>query len=172
MSVSELPIVTVDINKLIPIGDPLYRVNPTLPSEYYGWMEGQEFDVLEYEELAKVYPSGVLPDPRYQFLKIVPRDEVSGLLVEQSVQPLSFIGNALPNHVHLMAILSGWAARGDGYGGGQMSRSIGSMGGVGWVNATKLLQASSAGTPSGRIGGTGIKTAPDHMQVYCMCRIK
>ena len=161
MSIAELPLETTSIDELIPIGQTLTWYNKTLPSDKYVFNIGQEFDVLEYEKLAKVYPDGVLPDPRYDFIRYVdPSVEAANVHVSQSVQPLTFVGNALPAHNHQ------WnAGRGDGSGGQ-----------TGYYGSGRPIRDSvsstSAGTPSGRITGTGKETAPRHLTAYSIMRIK
>ena len=175
MSINELPLETRNINDLMPIGYPTYSFVDTLPNGNFTWVEGQEFDVLELTELAKMYPSGILPDPRWDFFRIVPRDQEVCKQVEQSVQPLTFIGDALPNHQHQAGLkINRLYGTDGGFGFGYVD-----IGGVGFsfreyvsTCLTPLTNMVSAGTPTGTIGGTGGITAPRHMQVYCMMRIK
>lgn len=159
MSVNELPLETTDINNIVSIGDPIYRMSPILPSDRFGWMIGQEFDVLEYPELALVYPSGKLPDPRYRYFKIVDITDAANTIENQSVQHLTFIGNS---HSHTTTI----RAAGNSHPNNQTQYFIGD-GGAGNRSTT-----TSAVTVSGKIGGTSPLTQPNSITAYCMCRIK
>lgn len=156
MSVNELPLETTSIDELIPIGQTLTWYNKTLPSDKYVFNIGQEFDVLVYEKLAKVYPDGILPDPRYDFIRYVPKEELSNTKVEQSVQPLSFIGNPHAHTFTYTAIVSGYA----------IGKSQGTF-----IASNKTGTTTSA-TVSGKIGGTGKITAPSHTTAYAIMRIK
>ena len=163
MSISELPLEVRSINDVVSIGDPIYRMSPILPSPCFDWMTGQEFDVLEYTELAKVYPSGKLPDPRWYFFKVVDVNSGgAGEVVGQSVQHLEFVGDELPVHGHTRKEAK--------TGSGTHSEPMGGSGVGGRAINTAI--PITAGTPTGKIIGTSDKTAPDHMQVYCMTRIK
>ncbi|RZM90261.1 phage tail protein [Escherichia sp. E1V33] len=57
-----------DIDKYIPVGFPLPWPQATLP---VGWLKcnGAAFDKVKYPKLAVVYPTGVLPDLRAEFLR-------------------------------------------------------------------------------------------------------
>ena len=165
MSVNELPIEALDINDIVPIGSTIEWYSLILPSDKFVFVIGQEFDKVTYDKLAVFFPSGVLPDPRYDFIRYTGIENVAGTKVEQSVQPLTFVGDALPNHQHTLNTPTYWA-----YGG---------SGGIAFTSGSKrgnvsqyIANGISAGTPTGTIGGTGKETAPRHMLVYPIMRIK
>ena len=161
MSVNELPIESLDINDIVPIGSTIEWYSLILPSDRFVFVIGQEFDKVTYDKLAVFFPSGILPDPRYDFIRYTGIENVAGTKVEQSVQPLTFVGNAMAPHLH-----------------NGVNTNQGSIGGVGFMgngyrqSFSRNTVAASAGTPSGRITGTGKETAPRHMLVYPIMRIK
>ena len=164
MSILELPLETTSIDELIPIGQTLTWYNKTLPSDKYVFNIGQEFDVLVYEKLAKVYPDGVLPDPRYDFIRYVdPSVEAANVHVSQSVQPLTFVGVPMEPHSHsytkyrILKPENGFV--------GNYNSDFGKY-------IADVTAAVSAGTPSGTIGGTGKETAPRHLTAYSIMRVK
>lgn len=167
MSVNELPLETTDINNIVSIGDPIYRMSPILPSDRFGWLEGQEFDVVVFPALAKVYPNGVLPDPRYRYFKVVDKTtDQSGVLIEQSVQPLTFIGDVMSPHTHEYTLA--------GVSNKDSTKNTSAPDPNVLIHSPRSMPTTgaSAGTPTGTIGGTSILTQPNSITAYCMCRIK
>ena len=162
MSISELPLETIDISELCLLGVPIYYPKNVLPSDRYVWVEGQEFDIVENPLLAELYPTGVLPDPRYDFFKVVGNDGVALVKEEQSVQPLTFIGVA---HTH-QTYTSGRDNGNNGYDGNY-------TGGVKNPISQRVSPYNTAATvATGSIGGTGAKTQPQCMSWYCIMRIR
>lgn len=144
------------------VGTPIYWAGSELPSDDYVWVLGQSFDKNVHVELAKIYPTGRLPDPRWDFFRVVGTDQKALERHGQSVQPLTFRGNALPGHSHTSS---------GGYQGGWSTN----------VNADAKntnnayrprTDSVSAGTPTGTISGTGSETRPRNMYWYCIMRIK
>ena len=160
MSINELPLEVVSLDTLVPVGIPQYYPGDVLPSNRFEWAQGAEFDKEVLVELAKLYPSGFLPDTRYDFFRVVGDNEPALVKHEQSVQPLTFIGNALPNHAHNIST---------NRDGGDKGSNITSTS-TGGNPLTRGTHGASAGTPTGKIGGTGAKTAPQHMDWHCIIR--
>ena len=175
MSIGELPVETVNIEFICPIGVPFYYSGMELPSDRYVWVEGQEFDPSD-GVLLKLFPSGFLPDPRYDFFRVVDKSEPTLVKHEQSVQPLTFIGNVLPSHGHTTNgrgsnYSSSWGAV---YANDRARNApgINVPGNTYTFTNESVVVATSAGTPTGTIGGTGAKTAPQHMDWHCIMRVK
>ena len=163
-TIIEFPVETTNIDEISPIGVPLNWPCDTLPSNNFVWVEGQEFDPVTNPKLAEIYPSGRLPDPRWDFFRYVGTDQEALTKQEQSVQPLGFKGEALPPHSHLFefyqaagrdpgGLITGWNAQ---YG----------------AKRTRGMNASTGGTPTGTITGTGTETKPQCMLWYCIMRTR
>ena len=160
----EFPVETMSINDVFPIGIPLPWPDKELPNSMFIWVHGQEFDMVTNPKLAKRYPSGRLPDPRWDFFRYVGTDQEALTKQAQSVQPLGFSGVPLPPHTHIFefyeaanrdpgSLITGWGRQ----TGGKKSRT---------------MNSTSAGTPAGDITGTGTETKPQCMLWYCIMRIR
>lgn len=162
---------TLDSNH---IGVPIYWPNKELPGPSYAWMLGQTFDKVIYPELAKRYPSGRLPDPRWDFFRIVGTDQQATSRQGQSVQPLSFAGNALPSHQHVDGYRNNVTDhRGFTYGAHHYGTQIGYT--PAGINSSpssygSVTSPTSPGTPSGSVIGTGNETRPQCMLWHCITR--
>ena len=156
MSIGELPLETRPIDDIVPIGSTIEWYSLILPSDCFVFVEGQEFDILEHTILAKFFPKGILPDPRYDFIRYVPKEELSNIKVEQSVQPLTFVGNPHTHNYTYTAIISGVP----------IGRSQGTF------KTSNSTGTTTSATVSGKITGTGKETAPRHLTAYAIMRIK
>ncbi|EGU42978.1 Tail Collar domain protein [Vibrio ichthyoenteri ATCC 700023] len=134
------------------IGAPVYWPLASVPKGYLP-MIGQAFDKAAYPELAKVYPSGVLPDSRDDYFRVA-GDGVEPLTRQaQSVQPLGFASDP---HAH-----SYGAVNFGEYVGNGSHKPVG-------VNAGG--RATNSVTVTGRITGTGAETRPRSLLWNCITR--
>lgn len=81
------------VGNATPVGAPLAWPSDTAPD---GWalMIGQTFDKVKYPLLAKVYPSGVLPDMRGRVIKAKPDGRAVLSLEEDQVKSHTHTGKA------------------------------------------------------------------------------
>lgn len=82
-------ITTANINRYLPIGVPIPYPSTTVPNGFLK-CNGWEFDKTAYPELAKMYPSGYLPDLRGVFIRGL--DDGRG--IDSGRQILSYQGDA------------------------------------------------------------------------------
>jgi Phage Tail Collar Domain./Phage tail fibre repeat./Carbohydrate binding domain. len=82
-------ITTANINRYLPVGVPIPYPSTTVPNGFLK-CNGWEFDRTAYPELAKMYPSGYLPDLRGVFLRGL--DDGRG--IDNGRQILSYQGDA------------------------------------------------------------------------------
>ena len=160
----EFPVETTSFDEMFPVGIPLPWGNANLPSARFVWVEGQEFDLAANPKLAAIYPSGFLPDPRWDFFRYVPRDQTPLHKSPQSVQPLTFLGVPMDPHGHASKYGEG------NTGGGLQCRKYGST--QRNYTVSDMVNPISAGTPKGVIGGTGESTKPQSMDWYCIMRVR
>ena len=153
----EFPVETTSIDEISPVGVPFYWPCDTLPSDRFIWVEGQEFDVVACPKLALRYPTGRLPDPRWDFFRCVGRDQTALAKHAQSVQPLGFKSDphSHPTNATRYATKpnSGWETTYQ-YNGWFATASV------------------SAAIVTGTITGTGTETKPQCMLWYCIMRIR
>ena len=170
MSINELPLEVITIDDIVPIGVSMEWYSLILPSDRFVFVSGQEFDVTELTSLAIYYPDGVLPDPRWDFIRYVGIDEIANIHHAQSVQPLTFIGNALPEHNHQKTgVVTDHNRNGHNITAAR-HKSWSQSGGT--TVHDVISGTASAGTPTGTIGGTGKETAPRYLTAYPIMRIK
>ena len=157
----EFPVETTSLNDVFPIGFPIYWPSKTLPNGRFVWVHGQEFDRAANPKLAVLYPSGFLPDPRWDYFRCVGTDQEALTKQEQSVQPLGFKGIEMDPHIHSVTMNGG-----NNGGGGGFYMSFSRQ----WTQVAKSTSVS-AGTPAGDITGTGTETKPQTMLWHCIMRI-
>ncbi len=137
----------------------------TVPLKGYIEIAGQSASGLRtmgFPKLADMFPGG-LPDTRGKAVRGLDNgrgvdiNRVVGSHQNQSVQPLTFVGNPLPDHNHgvPMTRKTGWgrtlAGNGENHGN---------------FNTT----GNSAGTPTGSITGTGTETVMANIAMMWMIR--
>ncbi len=134
-----------------PVGCPISYPHAEAPTGFIAFV-GQPFDKTVFTKLAERFPSGVMPDMRKSYIRGLGEGEVVLSRKIQSVQPLGFSGNQLPTHRHP-------EVRDNDYGGsGNGTR------GSGHNSSTFYNGSVSAGTPSGRVTGTGDETNPNSLR--------
>ena len=156
MSIGELPVETRSISDICLIGTPQYHALKTLPNDDFMWVHGASFDVSIYTELARVYPDGILPDARWDFFRVVGLEEESLVHHEQSVQPLTFVGNVLPSHGHITTLP-------------QAGGSIYGTHGPFWGGDKDHRGSYSASTS---VVSAGKETAPRYLTWHCIMRVR
>lgn len=127
-------------------------LSSTLVPDGFIAYHGQAFDPVVYPELAKLYPTGTMPDLRDTFLR---EGDVVGKRVPQSVGPITFKGIPYPPHNHRTPRNNYYGSSGNTLGqrsSGSYNELSGSL-----ANAVTMV---SAGTPAGSITGTGEVTQP------------
>ena len=152
-SITDFPVETASINDLVPIGIPQAWPHKSLPSSNFVWVHGQEFDLAANPKLAVLYPSGRLPDPRWDFFRYVGTDQEALTKQEQSVQPLGFVADP---HTH--DVVSGTSQHNldsGKYRAGFASKTV----------------ATEPAIVTGTITGTGTETKPQCMLWYCIMRV-
>ena len=169
----EFPVETACIDELCLIGTPIAWPSKDLPNGRYVWVEGQQFDMVTNPKLAMLFPSGFLPDPRWDFIQYVGKDQEALVKTPQSVQPLTFIGDTLDPHIHQTSVYGvNGKYSGDGY---SYDSSIVMGASPAWgnkVTRTDIAIPVSGGISSGTITGTGDVTKPQSMSWYCIMRVR
>lgn len=128
-----------------------------------GWLELNGGSTTGYPELEKIYGAN-LPDFRGEFVRGYDNgrgvDSGRSILTAQSnsVQPLTFKGDALPPHNHKDPIQGSHDNR-------YSDRTNNTYWGKGNPNSKWYTSSVSAGTPTGIIEGTGNETRPRNISV-------
>lgn len=89
---TEGDLIALIASSICPIGVPLPYPSNEAPD---GWLAcyGQPFDTVVFPELAKKYPTGILPDSSEIYIRGLALGEEALSIKEQSVQPLGFSHN-------------------------------------------------------------------------------
>lgn len=130
----------------VPVGVPVPFTSTEVPDGFLPYT-GITFDTAKFPKLAEIYPSGKLLDLRGDVIRAAEIGRVLLTHQDQSVQPLTFIGDEMSPHLH-----------------GGVTTHTSSIGGVGFYGNgyrqvfTRNTSSVSAGTPTGKIDGTGSET--------------